>query len=84
MDYQQIFGVLVRAFGLWAIILGLSAAATMARFYGGAHMIANYDWQTEGFFVAMYLVVGLFLLRKADLIITFAYPPQELTPPDQE
>jgi hypothetical protein len=83
MDYQQIFGVIVRTFGLWSIVLGLSSAFTMVRVYGGLGKMNYYDWQTEGLFVVMYVLGGVFLLRRADLVIAFTYPLKESTQPEE-
>ena len=78
MNPQELFGVIVRGFGLWAIVLAVSAANGIAQMYGLRTM--NYlDWQPAGLFAALYLLAGFFAVRKADAIVKFAYSP---TPPD--
>jgi len=83
MDYQKIFGVIVRTVGLWSIILGISSAFTMIRVYGGLGHMSYYDWQSEGLFVVTYLIGGVFLLRRAELVVAFAYPAKEESPPPE-
>ena len=83
MDYEKIFGVIVRTFGLWSIMLGVSSAFTMIRVYGGLEHIQYYEWQGTGLIILMYLLGGVFLLGRADLIVAFAYRPKESTSPEE-
>ena len=77
MTERKLFGVVVRAFGLWSIVLGVSAINGVVRIFG-VRTIENFDWQPAAAFAAFYLVAGLVLLRKSELIVVFAYPTPEM------
>ncbi len=73
MTERQLFGVVVRAFGLWCIVLGVSAIHGIIQIFG-VRTVSNFDWQPAGAFSAMYFIAGFALLRKADAVVAFAYP----------
>jgi hypothetical protein len=73
MTDKNLFGVVVRAFGLWAIILGIYAINGLIRLTGLGHM-GYYEWEPAAAFAGLYLAAGLLLLRKSELIVEFAYP----------
>ena len=81
MTERQLFGVVVRAFGLWSIVLGVSAIHGVIQIFG-VRTITNYDWQPAVAFGAFYLVAGIVLLRKSETIVEFAYPAQGSKPLD--
>jgi hypothetical protein len=79
MTERKLFGVVVRAFGLWSIVLGVSAIHGVIQIFG-VRTINNYDWQPAVAFAAIYFVAGIMLLRKSETIVDFAYPPQGSEP----
>ena len=83
MGAQQLFGVVVRAFGLWFILVGFEAMNGVIQVFGLRSM-NQYDlnWQPAVAFAALYWVAGLVLLRKSELIVQFTYGPQASKPPD--
>ena len=72
MTERKLFGVVVRAFGLWSIVLGVSAIRGVIQIFG-VRTIENYDWQPAVAFTAIYFVAGIVLLRKSEPIVEFAY-----------
>jgi hypothetical protein len=77
MKPAEIFGIVVRVFGLsllfyalWYLVYGVSsivgAVAGCAESYQAAYFIS-------GFF---FLIVAVYLLRGAPQIVRFAYPPE--------
>jgi hypothetical protein len=81
MTGRKLFGVVVRAFGLWSILLGVSAIHQIAELYGVRNM-SIYDWEPAGVFAAFYLAAGFFLLRKSELVVEFAYSERSSKPSD--
>jgi hypothetical protein len=81
MTEGKLFGVVVRAFGLWSILLCFSAVNGIAQLYGVRNM-SVYDWQPAGAFAAFYLVAGIFLLRKSESVVEFAYTERTPKPSD--
>jgi hypothetical protein len=81
MTETKLFGVVVRAFGLWFIVLSLSAIHGVIQIFG-VRTIDNFDWQPAIAFAAFYLVAGIVLLRKSELIVEFAYSAQSSKPLD--
>jgi len=81
MTERKLFGVVVRAFGLWSILLGASAIHGIIQIFG-VRTIENFDWQPAAAFAAIYFVAGIVLLRKSELIVEFAYPAQGSKPLD--
>jgi hypothetical protein len=77
MTERQLFGVVVRGFGLWSIVSGISAIHGIVQIFGVRSM-SNFDWQPAGLFAAFYFMVGFALLRKADAVVAFAYRHGEL------
>jgi len=75
MTERKLFGVVVRAFGLWSIVLGVSAIHGVIQVFG-VRTISNYEWQPAAAFAAFYLVAGIVLLRKSEPIVQFAYSAQ--------
>jgi hypothetical protein len=75
MTERKLFGVMVRAFGLWSIVLGVSAIHGVIQIFG-VRTISNYDWQPAVAFATFYLVAGIALLRKSEPIVEFAYSAQ--------
>ena len=73
MNSRQLFGVVVRAFGLYSIVLGASAIHALIQVFG-VRTMGYYEWQPAAPFVCLYIVAGIVLLRKSDLIVGFAYP----------
>jgi hypothetical protein len=73
MTERQLFGIVVRAFGLWSLFLGLSAIHGIVEIFGVRSM-SNFDWQPAGLFAALYFIAGFVPLRKADAVVAFAYP----------
>lgn len=78
MNSRQLFGVVVRAFGLYSIVLGASAIHALIQVFG-VRTMGYYEWQPAAafvclYFVCLYIVAGILLLRKSDLIVGFAYP----------
>jgi len=67
--------VVVRAFGLWFVVLSLSAIDRVVEVFG-VRTITIYDWQPAAAFAAFYLVAGIVLLRKSEPIVEFAYSAQ--------
>jgi len=68
-----LFGVVVRAFGLYSIVLGASAIHAVIEALG-IRTISYYEWQPAAAFAFLYIVAGIVLLRKSDLIVDFSYP----------
>jgi len=81
MTDRKLFGVVVRAFGLWSIIIGVSSIHGIVQIYG-VRTINYFDWQPAAAFAVVYLAAGLALLRKSESIVEFAFPAQGLRPPD--
>jgi ABC-type sulfate transport system permease component len=79
MTERKLFGVVVRAFGLWSIILGLGSIHRVVQIFG-VQNIENYDWQPAVAFAVFYLAMAVVLLRKSELIVDFAYPVQSPKP----
>lgn len=75
MTERKLFGVVVRAFGLWSILFGVAAVHGVVQIFG-IRTISNYDWQPAMAFAAFYLIAGIVLLRKSELIVEFAYSAQ--------
>jgi hypothetical protein len=73
MTERQLFGVVVRAFGLWSIVSGVSSIHGIVQLFG-VRTMSNFDWQPTGLFAALYFIAGFLLLRKADVVVAFAYP----------
>ncbi len=80
MSSRQLFGVVVRAFGLYAIVLGVSATHGIVQTFG-VRTIAYFEWQPAAVFAILYLAAGLALLRKSESIVGFAYPAESQTTP---
>jgi hypothetical protein len=76
MTERKWFGVIVRAFGLWFIYCAVSAIHGVVQIFG-VRTISNFDWQPAIAFAVFYLVAGIMLLRKSDMIVEFAYPVAE-------
>jgi uncharacterized ion transporter superfamily protein YfcC len=74
-----LFGVVVRAFGLYSIVLGASAIHAVIQVLG-VRTMGYYEWQPAAAFASLYIVAGIVLLRKSDLIVDFAYPVHVLRP----
>ena len=77
MKPRNIFGIIVRTFGLslfiyavWYLVYGLATLAGLPEDSPG-HMIGCFV--TGG----VYLLIGLYLLRGAPLLINFSYPPSD-------
>jgi hypothetical protein len=81
MTERKLFGVVVRAFGLWSIVLGVSAVHRVVEIFG-VRTISDYEWQPAVAFAAIYFLAGIVLLRKSELIVEFAYPAQGSKPLD--
>lgn len=74
MSAQDIFGVIVRFSGLGCVGYGL--CYVMSWLYGlvrhnGGQSLSNSDYFISA---VLFVGVGLFLLRKADSVVGFAYP----------
>lgn len=80
MTERKLFGVAVRAFGLWFILLGVSAIHGIAQLYGVRNM-SVYDWEPAGAFAVFYFLGGILLLRKSELVVDFAYVERSSKPP---
>lgn len=76
MTERKLFGVVVRAFGLWSIVLGVSAIHGVIQIFG-VRTVSNYDWQPAVAFAAFYMVAGIGLLRKSEPIVEFAYASRD-------
>jgi hypothetical protein len=79
MTERKLFGVVVRAFGLWFIVLGFSAIHAMVQLFGVKYM-SVYDWQPAGAFAIFYFLAGIFLLRKSEVVVDFAYAERSAKP----
>jgi hypothetical protein len=79
MNSRQLFGVVVRAFGLYSIVLGASAIHAVIQAFG-IRTISYYEWQPAAAFAVLYIAAGIVLLRKSHLIVCFAYPVDVLRP----
>jgi hypothetical protein len=73
MTERDFFGVVVRAFGLWFIVLGVSAIQGIVQIFG-IRTMSNFDWQPAGAFATLDFIAGFALLRKASAVVAFAYP----------
>ena len=76
MTDKQLFGVVVRAFGIYSIVLGVSAVHGIIQIFG-VRTMSNFDWQPAGAFAALYFIAGMALLRKPDAVVAFAYPAEK-------
>ena len=74
MKAKDIFGVIVRVFGLGCIGYGLRYV--MSWVYVLVRQYADQSASGSDYFVSavLFLAVGFFLLRKADCVVAFAYP----------
>jgi lipopolysaccharide export LptBFGC system permease protein LptF len=72
MSARDIFGVVVRVFGLSMTIYSLWALATTLSLLG----VEGFDAPTVGFFLTeiVSIAVGIYLLRGAPLLLRFSYP----------
>jgi hypothetical protein len=73
MTEKDFFGVVVRAFGLWSIVLGVSAIHGIVQIFG-IRTMSYFDWQPAVAFATLYFIAGFALLRKASAVVAFAYP----------
>ena len=74
MTDRQLFGVVVRTFGLVFFMFGISATNTIVQTVQLKALYA-YDWQKSAWFVVIYFLIALFLLRKADFLVDIFYQP---------
>ena len=81
MSERKLFGVVVRAFGLWSVVLCVSAVHGVVQIFG-VRTINNFDWQPAAAFAILYLAVGIVLLRRSESIVEFAYAAQGSTEPN--
>ena len=84
MKPQELFGVIVRGFGLYLVVLAVEGVHSLIGVLD-ARMVAylnlpEVSWLRAISSVALYLVAGFFLLKKADSIVTFAYSPPASSP----
>ncbi|HEV8150745.1 MAG TPA: hypothetical protein VGP61_11220 [Gemmatimonadales bacterium] len=66
MSGKGLFGVVVRALGLWILLRGI--ADLLTALVSGATVLRG-GWLWGG----LYLLGGLFLLRAAAIVVRFAY-----------
>jgi hypothetical protein len=66
MSGKGLFGVVVRALGLWILLRGINNL--LMALVSGA-MVSRGGWLWGG----LYLLGGLFLLRAAAIVVRFAY-----------
>jgi hypothetical protein len=76
MTETQSFGVFVRSFGLILFIYGIYAGIYLLMNLSGIKM--HYSVPNSGAILsALWIVIGVVLMRNADPIVRFAYPVKE-------
>jgi hypothetical protein len=76
MNAREWFGVVVRVFGLYFIILGISYIGTIFQLFGIQH-IEYFDWEPQGAFAICYFLLAVFFVRRADAIVGFSFPAEK-------
>jgi hypothetical protein len=73
MSGKALFGVVVRAIGLWLLLRGI--AGLLGALVSGATLDAITLRELRGGWLwsGLYLLAGLFLMRAAAIVVRFAY-----------
>ena len=94
MNHRDWFGILVRGFGLYLLIQALPQSVALIieyqfggpGFNGGGMQRTWFGGGMGGLiYIGIYLVLGLIILRFANVIVRFAYPGEhnQWIPPDR-
>ncbi len=79
MSARDIFGLIIRVAGLWGLSYGLHHLVSWLYSLRHRKWTGTDRWTSGDYFLAcaLYLGVGLYLLRGAPLVVSFAYPTEQ-------
>ena len=84
MTPRELFDVAVRIAGVFALLWGLWDLANAALFYTGYFTHADMTFRYYLIYGWVSIAMGLLLVRAADVLVNFAYPPAEIEPETPE